>query len=190
MKPNIKNERRSTLPRLWLLINKHDSSPLPQITQEMWSSLQLLLPLTQKLNSSGRSEVVNQKEDLQAMLHQLKGVAQTLALASGPQVSQRMSKWSTTGNKTKGCLCSAFFFFFFFSWEKTAFLKCFYDPERATPLSGITFPPCYLRSFMNEFGLSTSLLAVGSTCWGLRVLVYASWLFELTDHFNFSFLFS
>lgn len=92
MKPNTKNERRSTLPRLWLLINKHDSSPLPQITQEMWSSLQLLLPLTQKLNSSGRSEVVNQKEDLQAMLHQLKGVAQTLALASGPQVSQRMSK--------------------------------------------------------------------------------------------------
>lgn len=37
-------------------------------------------------------------------------------------------------------------FFFFLSWEKTAFLKCFYDPERATPLSGITFPPCYLRS--------------------------------------------
>ncbi|KAM8904844.1 BICD family-like cargo adapter 1 [Spinachia spinachia] len=56
-----------------------------EITQEMWSSLQLLLPLTQKLNSSGRSEVVDQKEDLQAVLHQLKGVAQTLALTCGPQ---------------------------------------------------------------------------------------------------------
>ncbi|XP_034404712.1 BICD family-like cargo adapter 1 isoform X3 [Cyclopterus lumpus] len=56
-----------------------------QITQEMGSILQLLLPLTQKLNSSGRSEVVDQQEDLQAMLYQLKGVAQTLALTSSPQ---------------------------------------------------------------------------------------------------------
>ncbi|XP_034404711.1 BICD family-like cargo adapter 1 isoform X2 [Cyclopterus lumpus] len=56
-----------------------------EITQEMGSILQLLLPLTQKLNSSGRSEVVDQQEDLQAMLYQLKGVAQTLALTSSPQ---------------------------------------------------------------------------------------------------------
>ncbi|XP_062420786.1 BICD family-like cargo adapter 1 [Pungitius pungitius] len=56
-----------------------------EITQEMWSSLQLLLPLTPKLNNSGRSEVVDQKEDLHTMLHQLKGVAQTLALTWGPQ---------------------------------------------------------------------------------------------------------
>ncbi|KAL6109936.1 uncharacterized protein ACO6RY_14946 [Pungitius sinensis] len=56
-----------------------------EITQEMWSSIQWLLPLTPKLNSSGRSEVVDQKEDLHTMLHQLKGVAQTLALTCGPQ---------------------------------------------------------------------------------------------------------
>ncbi|KAL6116166.1 uncharacterized protein ACO6RY_00843 [Pungitius sinensis] len=60
-----------------------------EITQEMWSSLQLLLPLTPKLNSSGRSEVVDQKEDLHTMLHQLKGVAQTLALTCGPQELNR-----------------------------------------------------------------------------------------------------
>lgn len=56
-----------------------------QMKQEMGSILQLLLPLTQKLSSSGRSVVWDQQEDLQAMLHQLKGVAQTLAQASSPQ---------------------------------------------------------------------------------------------------------
>ncbi|XP_039634474.1 BICD family-like cargo adapter 1 [Perca fluviatilis] len=56
-----------------------------EITQEMGSILQLLLPLTQELNSSERSEVVDKQEDLQAMLHRLKGVAQTLAQASSPQ---------------------------------------------------------------------------------------------------------
>ncbi|XP_029301516.1 BICD family-like cargo adapter 1 [Cottoperca gobio] len=56
-----------------------------EITQEMGSILQLLLPLTQELNSSGRSEVVDQQEDLKATLHQLKGVAQTLAQAPSPQ---------------------------------------------------------------------------------------------------------
>nr|XP_033488229.1 BICD family-like cargo adapter 1 isoform X2 [Epinephelus lanceolatus] len=56
-----------------------------EIAQEMGSILQLLLPLTQELSSSGRSEVTDQQEDLQSMLHQLKGVAQTLAQASGPQ---------------------------------------------------------------------------------------------------------
>lgn len=53
----------------------------------MGSILRLLLPLTQEQNGSGRSEVADQQEDLQAVLHQLKGVAQTLAQASGPQVS-------------------------------------------------------------------------------------------------------
>ncbi|KAM3615883.1 uncharacterized protein V6R79_009046 [Siganus canaliculatus] len=56
-----------------------------QMKQEMGSILQLLLPLTQKLSSSERSVVWDQQEDLQAMLHQLKGVAQTLAQASSPQ---------------------------------------------------------------------------------------------------------
>lgn len=55
--------------------------------QEMGSILQLLLPLTQDLSSSGRSEVVDPQEDLQAMLLQLKGVAQTLAQTSRSQVS-------------------------------------------------------------------------------------------------------
>uniref|UniRef100_UPI0037E918B1 BICD family-like cargo adapter 1 n=1 Tax=Semicossyphus pulcher TaxID=241346 RepID=UPI0037E918B1 len=56
-----------------------------EMKQEMGSILQLLLPLTQQLSGSGRSEVVDQEEDLQAMLLQLKGVAQTLAQASGTQ---------------------------------------------------------------------------------------------------------
>nr|XP_020455775.1 BICD family-like cargo adapter 1 [Monopterus albus] len=53
-----------------------------EITQEMGSILQLLLPLAQEVNSSGSSEVIGQQQDLQAMLHQLKGVAQTLAQTS------------------------------------------------------------------------------------------------------------
>ena len=57
----------------------------------MGSILQLLLPLTQEVNSSGGSEVnVDQQEDLQAVLHQLKGVAQSLA--SSPQVRDSL-KW-------------------------------------------------------------------------------------------------
>ncbi|KAL3057321.1 hypothetical protein OYC64_007741 [Pagothenia borchgrevinki] len=56
-----------------------------EITQEMGSILQLLLPLTQHLNSSGGSEVVGQQEDLKAMLLQLKGAAQTLTQASSTQ---------------------------------------------------------------------------------------------------------
>ncbi|XP_044058831.1 BICD family-like cargo adapter 1 [Siniperca chuatsi] len=60
-----------------------------EIKQEMGSILQSLLPLTQELNSAGRSEVVDQPEDLQAMLHQLKGVAQTLAQVSSPQELNR-----------------------------------------------------------------------------------------------------
>ncbi|XP_037632189.1 BICD family-like cargo adapter 1 [Sebastes umbrosus] len=56
-----------------------------EVTQEIGSILQLLLPLTQEPNSSEGAEVVDQQEDLQAVLHQLKGVAQTLAPASSPQ---------------------------------------------------------------------------------------------------------
>uniref|UniRef100_A0A3Q1FFQ0 Si:ch211-235m3.5 n=1 Tax=Acanthochromis polyacanthus TaxID=80966 RepID=A0A3Q1FFQ0_9TELE len=54
-----------------------------EISQEMKSILQLLLPLIGGASSSVRSEVVDQQQDLQAMLLQLKAVAQTLA--SGPQ---------------------------------------------------------------------------------------------------------
>ncbi|KAM9358918.1 BICD family-like cargo adapter 1 isoform 2-T2 [Symphorus nematophorus] len=60
-----------------------------EMKHEMGSILQLLLPLTQELDSSGRSEVVDRQEDLQAMLLQLKGVAQTLAQASSPQEQNR-----------------------------------------------------------------------------------------------------
>ncbi|XP_047450825.1 BICD family-like cargo adapter 1 isoform X2 [Mugil cephalus] len=56
-----------------------------EMTQEMGSILQLLLPLTQPPNSSGMSEVAGQHGDLQAMLHRLKGVAQTLAQTSSSQ---------------------------------------------------------------------------------------------------------
>ncbi|XP_054457349.1 BICD family-like cargo adapter 1 [Anoplopoma fimbria] len=76
---SLLSELESSLETAGLGVSKEE------ITQEMGSILQLLLPLTQKLNSSGRSEVVDQQEDLQAMLHRLKGVAQTLAWTSSPQ---------------------------------------------------------------------------------------------------------
>ncbi|XP_037533423.1 BICD family-like cargo adapter 1 [Nematolebias whitei] len=53
-----------------------------EMTQEMGSILQLLLPLTRVQKGSERSEVKDDPEDLQAMLHQLKGAAQNLAQAS------------------------------------------------------------------------------------------------------------
>ncbi|KAK5868599.1 hypothetical protein PBY51_009599 [Eleginops maclovinus] len=56
-----------------------------EIMQEMGSILQLLLPLTQDLNSSGGPEVVDQQEDLKSTLHQLKAVAQNLAQLSSTQ---------------------------------------------------------------------------------------------------------
>lgn len=67
--------------------------------QEMGSILQLLLPLTQKVNGSGRSGVLDQQEDLQAMLHRLKGVAQTLAQASSPEVSESHKKRASEGGE-------------------------------------------------------------------------------------------
>ncbi|KAM7413292.1 hypothetical protein PAMA_020601 [Pampus argenteus] len=53
-----------------------------EITQEMRSILQLLLPVSQDVSSAVGSD---QQDDLQAMLHQLKGVVQTLAQTSSPQ---------------------------------------------------------------------------------------------------------
>ncbi|MED6254066.1 hypothetical protein ATANTOWER_014435 [Ataeniobius toweri] len=53
-----------------------------QITQEMGFILQLLLPLTRGLSNS---DVMDEQQDLRAMLHRLKGVAQTLSQASSLQ---------------------------------------------------------------------------------------------------------
>ncbi|XP_029027308.1 BICD family-like cargo adapter 1 [Betta splendens] len=53
-----------------------------EITQEMGSILQLLLPLTQGVSSPGPSEVLDPQQDLQAVMQRLKGVAQALAQAS------------------------------------------------------------------------------------------------------------
>ncbi|XP_070762213.1 BICD family-like cargo adapter 1 [Enoplosus armatus] len=80
---SLLSELESSLETAGLGVSKEE------IKQEMGSILQLLLPLTQELKSSGRPEVVDQPEDLQAMLHQLKGVAQTLAQTSSPQELNR-----------------------------------------------------------------------------------------------------
>ncbi|CAG6003662.1 unnamed protein product [Menidia menidia] len=56
-----------------------------EITHEMGSILQLLLPLAQDRNGSERPEVEEEQEDLHAMLHRLKGVAQSLAQAPSHQ---------------------------------------------------------------------------------------------------------
>ncbi|XP_038139951.1 BICD family-like cargo adapter 1 [Cyprinodon tularosa] len=53
-----------------------------QITQEMDTILQLLLPLTR---GQSESNVMDQQDDLPAILQRLKGVAQTLSPASSPQ---------------------------------------------------------------------------------------------------------
>ncbi|XP_034723421.1 BICD family-like cargo adapter 1 isoform X2 [Etheostoma cragini] len=76
---SLLSELESSLETAGLGVSKEE------IKQEMGSILQLLLPLTRELNSSEMSEVVDQQKDLQAMLHQLKGVAQTLAQASSLQ---------------------------------------------------------------------------------------------------------
>ncbi|XP_056139406.1 BICD family-like cargo adapter 1 isoform X3 [Lampris incognitus] len=49
-----------------------------QMTQDVWSVLQLLLPLTEEVSGPHGSEVMDPQEDLQLMLHQLKGVARNL----------------------------------------------------------------------------------------------------------------
>ncbi|KAK6296737.1 hypothetical protein J4Q44_G00328790 [Coregonus suidteri] len=61
-----------------------------QMTQEVLSILELLQPLTQVVKTPERSEFIGQEEgDLQAMLLQLKGVAQKLANHTHiPQMSQ------------------------------------------------------------------------------------------------------
>ncbi|XP_069546063.1 BICD family-like cargo adapter 1 [Brachyistius frenatus] len=76
---SLLSELESSLETAGLGVSKEE------ITQEMGSILQLLLPLTQDRSSSGRSEVMDQQEDLRTMLHRLKGVAQTLAQTSSPQ---------------------------------------------------------------------------------------------------------
>ncbi|KAI3354301.1 hypothetical protein L3Q82_018833 [Scortum barcoo] len=76
---SLLSELESSLESAGLGLNKEE------IKREMGSILRLLLPLTQEPNGSGRPEVADQLEDLQAVLHQLKGVAQTLAQASVPQ---------------------------------------------------------------------------------------------------------
>lgn len=60
-----------------------------QVTQEMDTILQLLLPLTR---GQSESNVMDQQEDLPAILQRLKGVAQTLSPASSPQVRARTGK--------------------------------------------------------------------------------------------------
>lgn len=56
-----------------------------EVKQEVGSILGLLLPLTRNLSSPERSEALDQQDDMQAMLLQLKGVAQNLALVSSTQ---------------------------------------------------------------------------------------------------------
>ncbi|XP_005455889.1 BICD family-like cargo adapter 1 isoform X1 [Oreochromis niloticus] len=76
---SLLSELESSLETTGLGVSKEE------LTQEMGSILQLLLPLTQELNSSEQSGVADQQEDLKAMLHRLKGVAQTISQASRPQ---------------------------------------------------------------------------------------------------------
>ncbi|XP_030008965.1 BICD family-like cargo adapter 1 [Sphaeramia orbicularis] len=76
---SLLSELEDSLTTAALGVNKEE------ITQEMGSILQLLQPLTCEPNSPGNTEVTDQQDDVQAMLHRLKGVAQTLAQACSPQ---------------------------------------------------------------------------------------------------------
>lgn len=80
---SLLSELESSLDTTGLGVSKEE------ITQEMGSILQLLLPLTQELNGARASEDTGQQGDLQAMLYRLKGVAQTLAQTSSPQELNR-----------------------------------------------------------------------------------------------------
>lgn len=80
---SLLSELESSLDTAGLGVSKEE------ITQEMGSILQLLLPLTQELNGARASEDTGQQGDLQAMLYRLKGVAQTLAQTSSPQELNR-----------------------------------------------------------------------------------------------------
>lgn len=66
--------------------------------QEMGSILQLLLPLARDLSSSERSEGADQREDLQIMLQQLKGVAIALTQTARTQVSSSLKRTHPTPN--------------------------------------------------------------------------------------------
>lgn len=61
--------------------------------QEVGSILGLLLPLTQNLSCLEPSEALDQQDDMQAMLLQLKGVAQNLVQVSSPQVNSVAHSW-------------------------------------------------------------------------------------------------
>lgn len=60
--------------------------------QEMGSILQLLLPLAGDLSSSETPEGADQRGDLQIMLQQLKGVAETLTQTARSQVSSSLKQ--------------------------------------------------------------------------------------------------
>lgn len=61
-----------------------------QMKQEMESILQLLLPLARDLSSSEVPQGPDQQEDLQIMLQQLKGVAESLTQTARTQVSSSL----------------------------------------------------------------------------------------------------
>lgn len=69
--------------------------------QEMGSILQLLLPLARDPSSSEGSEGADQRGDLQIILQQLKGVAETLTQTARAQVSSSLEPTHSSPNK--GC---------------------------------------------------------------------------------------
>ncbi|KAG7221065.1 hypothetical protein INR49_017694 [Caranx melampygus] len=89
---SLLSELESSLETAGLGVSKEE------IMQEMGSVLQLLLPLTREPKNSGRLELLGQQKDLQAMLHQLKGVAQTLAQGPSPQ-ELNQAVFSETGDE-------------------------------------------------------------------------------------------
>lgn len=66
--------------------------------QEMGSILQLLVPLAHDQSCSEGSQGPDQQEDLQIMLQQLKGVAETLTQTARAQVSSSLKPTHPTPN--------------------------------------------------------------------------------------------
>ncbi|XP_062242372.1 BICD family-like cargo adapter 1 isoform X1 [Platichthys flesus] len=79
---SLLSELESSLETAGLGVSKEE------ITQEMGSILQLLLPVIQDPNCKAESDFPDQRDDLQAVLLRLKGVAQTLAQGSSPQFQE------------------------------------------------------------------------------------------------------
>lgn len=77
-----------------------------QMKQEMESILQLLLPLARDLSSSEVSQGPDQQEDLQIMLQQLKGVAETLTQMARTQVSSSLKPTHPAPNGSLKKYCS------------------------------------------------------------------------------------